>query len=147
MEVILTQEVRPLGLAGQKVSVKDGYARNFLMPRGLAVPADRGADSASRARLNANLRSAELAKEKAVEIAAKLETTTCRFSLSSGEQGKLHGAVTASDIARELQNQGISIEKHQIQLDGPLSQLGEHPVLVRLHPEVKATVKVLLLKA
>jgi len=147
MEVILTQEVRPLGLAGQKVSVKDGYARNFLMPRGLAVPADRGADSASRARLNANLRSAELAKEKAVEIAAKLEETTCRFSLSSGEQGKLHGAVTTSDIARELQKQGISIEKHQIQLEGPLSQLGEHPVPVRLHPQVKATLKVLLLKA
>jgi large subunit ribosomal protein L9 len=147
MEVILTQEVRPLGLAGQKVSVKDGYDRNFLMPRGLAVPADRGADSASRARLNANLRSAELAKEKAVEIAAKLEETTCRFSLSSGEQGKLHGAVTASDIARELQKQGISIEKHQIQLEGPLSQLGEHPVPVRLHPGVKAAVKVLLSKA
>ena len=147
MEVILTQEVRPLGLAGQKVSVKDGYARNFLMPRGLAVPADRGADSASRARLNANLRSAELAKGKAVGIAAKLEETTCRFSLSSGEQGKLHGAVTTSDIARELQKQGISIEKHQIQLEGPLSQLGEHPVPVRLHPQVKATLKVLLLKA
>ena len=145
MEVILTQEVRPLGKAGQKVSVKDGYARNFLMPRGLAVPADPGADSAARARVNAQMRSAEMAKGKAAEIAGKLAAITCRFFLAAGEQGKVHGAVTTSDIAKELQKQGISIEKHQIQLEGPLSQLGEHPVPVRIHPEVKAVVKVLLL--
>ena len=145
MEVILTQEVRPLGKAGQKVSVKDGYARNFLVPRGLAVPADAGADSAARAKANAQLRSAEMAKGKAAELAGKLAGITCRFFLSAGAQGKVHGAVTTSDIAKELRKQGISIEKHQIQLQGPLSELGEHPVPVRLHPEVKATVKVLLL--
>jgi large subunit ribosomal protein L9 len=147
MEVILTREVRSLGSAGQKVSVKDGYARNFLMPRGLAVPAGAGADSAARARLNANLRSAEMAKEKAVELSLKLAEAVCRFPMAAGEQGKLHGAVTASDIARELRKQGIELEKHQIHLEGPLAQLGEHPVPVRLHPEVKAAVKVILSKA
>ena len=145
MEVILTQEVRPLGKAGEKVSVKDGYARNFLIPRGLAMPAGAGADSATRARVNAQLRSAEMAKGKAAELGRKLAEIICRFPMSAGEQGKVHGAVTASDIAKELQKQGIPIEKHQIHLEGPLSQLGEHPVPVRLHPEVKATVKVLLL--
>jgi len=136
-----------LGKAGQKVSVKDGYARNFLMPRGLAVPAGAGADSAARARLNANLRSADLAKEKAEGLAAKLAEVVCRFPMAAGEQGKLHGAVTASDIARELEAQGIELEKHQIHLEGPLAQLGEYPVPVRIHPQVKAVVKVLLLKA
>lgn len=147
MEVILTQEVRSLGVAGQKVSVKDGYARNFLMPRGLAVPVSPGADSAMRARLSANLRSAEMTKEKAVELSLKLAEVVCRFPMAAGEQGKLHGAVTASDIARELKAQGIEIEKHQIHLEGPLAQLGEHPVPVRLHPGVKAAVKVILSKA
>ena len=145
MDVILTQEVRPLGKAGQKVSVKDGYARNFLVPRGLAVFADPGADAASRARVNAQTRSAEMAKGKAVEFAAKLAQTPCRFFLAAGEQGKVHGAVTTADISKELKKQGISVEKHQIQLESPLSQLGEHPVPVRLHPEVKAVVKVSLL--
>ncbi len=147
MEVILLQEVRPLGKAGQRVSVKDGYARNFLMPRGLAVPAGPGTDSAARARLNANLRSAEMAKSKAVELSLKLAEVVCRFPMAAGERGKLHGAVTASDIARELRKQGIELEKHQIHLEGPLAQLGEHPVPVRLHPEVKAAVKVVLSKA
>ena len=147
MEVILLQEVRALGKPGQRVSVKDGYARNFLMPRGLAAPVSQGVDSAAKARLNAALRSAEMVKAKAVELSEKLAGVVCRFPMAAGEQGKLHGAVTASDIARELQNQGIELEKHRIHLEGPLAHLGEYPVPVRLHPEVKAAVKVILSKA
>ncbi len=146
MEVILLQEVRALGKPGQKLSVKDGYARNFLIPRGLAAPATPGAGSAAESLQNARLRSLEMAKEKAEELARKLEQATCRFSVSAGDQGKIHGSVTASDIAEELDKQGIPLEKHQIQLERSLTHLGEFAVPVRLHPEVKAAVRVILEK-
>ena len=147
MEVILLQEVRPLGKAGQKISVKDGYARNFLIPRGLAAPATRSAGAAADSLVKARLRSAEMAKEKAEELARKLSEAACRFTVSVGEQGKLHGSVTASDIVEELRKQGIPLEKHQIQLERSLTHLGEVAVPVRLHPEVKASARVLLVKA
>ena len=147
MEIILTQDVQALGKAGQRITVKDGYARNFLIPRGRAVPASPGAGSAAEVRRNTLIRSAEWAKAKAEELARKLAGAACGFAVSVGDQGKLHGAVTASDIVRELGRQGIPLEKHQIQLDRSLTQLGEHPVPVRLHPDVKASVRVILTKA
>ena len=146
MEVILTREVRSLGVAGQRISVKDGYARNFLIPRNLAVPASRGADSAAQSRANAQMHTAELARRKAAELGHRLEEAVCRFPMSVGEQGKLHGSVTGSDIIEELRKQGIALEKHQVHLERSLAQLGETAVPVRLHPEVKAAVRVILVK-
>ena len=144
MEIILVQDVASLGLAGQKVSVKDGYARNHLIPMGLAVTAGPGAGSAAQARRGAQLRSAEAARKKAEEFGRRLAQTICKIPVSVGEQGKLHGAVTAADIAEALQKQGIVLEKHQIQMERSLSQLGEHEVPVRLHPDVKVTLRVTL---
>ena len=146
MEVILLQEVKQLGKPGQKVSVKDGFGRNYLIPRGLAVAATQGAGTAAHARGAAQLRAAEMAKEKAAELGRRLAQAQCEIAVSVGEQGKLHGAVTASDVVEALEKQGITLEKHQIQMERSLTHLGEYPVSVRLHPEVKATLRVLLTK-
>ncbi len=147
MEVILLKQVPALGKAGQKLNVKDGYARNFLIPRGLAVPATGGADAHAESLRNAQLRTAELAKAKAEETGRKLAGATCSFAVQVGKQGKLFGSVTATDIARELETQGIRVEKHQIQLERPITQLGAVSVPVRLHPEVKTAVKVVVSQA
>ena len=147
MEVLLLQEVHRLGKAGQKVSVKDGYGRNFLIPRGMAVAATHGAGSAAKGRIAAQLRTAEMAREKAAELGRKLAEATCAIAVSVGEQGKLHGAVTASDVAKALEKQGIALEKHQIQMERSLTHLGEYPIQVRLHPEIKAILRVVLTKA
>lgn len=144
MEVLLTQEVSRLGKAGQKVNVKDGFGRNYLIPRGLAVAAGRGAGSAAQARGAAQLRAAAMVKEKAAELGRRLAEARCDISVSVGEQGKLHGSVTPSDVVEALEKQGIAIEKHQIQMERPLTHPGEYPIVVRLHPEVKATLRVVL---
>ena len=141
------KEVERLGKAGQKVSVKDGYARNFLFPRGLAVAATRGAGRSAQAKLAAQIRVAEVAIQKAGDLARRLEEISCTIPVRVGEQGKLYGAVTAGDIVRALQRQGISVERQQIQLGGSLTQLGEVQVPVKLHPEVKAFIKVVVTQA
>ncbi len=147
MKVILTQEVSRLGKAGQKVSVKDGFGRNYLIPRGLAVAETRGAGTVAQARSAAQLRAAEMLKEKAAELGRRLAEAHCAIAVSVGEQGKLHGAVTAADVAEALEKQGITLEKHQIQMERSLTHLGEYPIQVRLHPEVKATLRVILTQA
>lgn len=147
MDVILLKQVPALGKAGQKLAVKDGYARNFLIPRGLAVAADAGATSAAKAQANAQQRAAEQAKSKAEETALRVADLVCSFSMQVGQQGKLFGSVTAADIARELQGLGLDVEKYQVQLDRPITQLGTVSVPLKLHPEVKAAVKVAVLQA
>jgi len=147
MEVVLLQEVPRLGKAGQKLSVKDGFGRNYLIPRGLAVAASRGAGSAAHARGAARLRAAEIVREKAAQLGRRLAEARCEIAVSVGEQGKLHGSVTTSDVVEALEKQGITLEKHQIQMEHPLTHPGEYPISVRLHPEVKATLRVVLTQA
>ena len=147
MDVILLKDVGRLGKAGQKVSVKDGYARNFLLPQQLAVAATRTAGAAAQARLAAQIRTAEIAIQKAEELSRRLSEVSCTIPVRVGEQGKLYGAVTAGDIVQILQREGIRLERRQIQLGGSLTQLGEVQVPVKLHPEVKAFVKVVVTKA
>ncbi len=141
-EVILLADVARLGSAGQKASVKNGYARNFLFPQGLAVPATAGSNTQQQQRRQAQLRAAQAQKERALELARRIEAALCTIPAAVGAQGKLHGAVTAADIAEALRSQGIELEKHQIEMERPLTQLGEFPVPVRLHPDVRASVRV-----
>jgi len=142
MDVILRQDVDNLGSAGAVVTVKDGYARNFLLPRGLAYQATAG----NRKRLEAE--HASRAKRHAVEVtdmqalAAKLEPLSLTFTMKAGEGDKLFGSVTAADIAEQLKAQGFTIEKKQVELHEPLKALGVYKVPVRLHPEVKPEVRV-----
>ena len=142
MEIILLSDVARLGSAGQKVTVKGGHARNFLFPRGLAVPATAGSNAQQQQRQRAQLRAVQAQKEKAQALARQLEAARCTIAAAVGAQGKLHGAVTAADIAEALRQQGIELDRHQIDLERPLTQVGEFPVEVRLHPDVRASVRV-----
>lgn len=145
MKIILLQDVDRLGKAGEKVTVKDGYGRNFLVPRGLAISATRGAGAQAQASQAAKARSLQTQKEKAEELAGRLSQVCCEISVAVGKQDKLHGSVTGSDIARALSAQGFSVEKHQIKLDRPLTHLGQVEVPLRLHPQVRAAVRVSVL--
>ena len=146
MDIILLRDVEHLGKEGAVVAVKRGYARNFLLPRGLCVvssPSSRAqfeALKAARARQGARL------KAQATELAVRLDGITCTFRLGAGDSGKLHGAVTAGDIVEFLEAKGISLERRQLLLEGPLTQLGVTPVSVKLHPEITVTLKVQLLR-
>ena len=141
MEIILTQDVSPLGKAGQKVTVKDGYARNFLFPKGLALSATAGVRTQMEALRAAQIRQSEMQEARAQELASRVGKVSCTIQVPVGEQGKLHGAVTSGDILNALKGQGLVLEKHQIILDSPIHSLGEFEVPIRLHPRVSVSIK------
>ncbi|MBI3318096.1 MAG: 50S ribosomal protein L9 [Candidatus Omnitrophica bacterium] len=142
MQVILAQDVERLGKAGQILTVKDGYARNFLIPKGWAFPAGSGQRSQIEARLRASNRREEALQAKAKELARRIEGALCVIPAAVGESGKLHGAVTAGDILESLKGQGIPLEKHQLVLTAPIAHLGVTSLPVKLHREVTALLKV-----
>ena len=146
MEVILRQAVENLGKPGDVVKVSNGYARNFLLPRGVAFEATPG-NLKRIAQEKERLEAAENERRTAAQaLAEKLEQVSLTFSARVGEEGKLFGSVTASDIAQQLEGQGFHIEKRQIDLHEPLKTLGVFRVPVRLHAEVKPEVKVWVIK-
>jgi large subunit ribosomal protein L9 len=141
MKLILTQQVTGLGEPGDIVEVKDGYGRNFLVPRGLAMKWTRGAerqiDSIKKARSAREIASHDHAKEVADRLGALKVTLATR----AGGSGRLFGSVTAGDIATAVkQSGGPDIDKRRIEMINPIKTLGEHQVSVRLHPEVSATI-------
>jgi large subunit ribosomal protein L9 len=146
MEIILRQAVDSLGHTGDIVKVSAGYARNFLLPRGLAYEATPG----NKKRLEqerVRLEAAEGERRgKASELATRVEQVSLTFSARVGEEGKLFGSVTAADIAHELEKQGLHIEKRQIDLHEPIKALGVYRVPVRLHADVKPEVRVWVIK-
>ncbi len=143
MIVILTKDVKGTGKAGDIVKVNDGYARNMLLPKGLAKEATQG-----------NVRNLEKQKELAAEKlqeqkaaaqkqAEKLETITVEIKSKGGENGKLFGSITSKDIAEALEKQeGIKVDKKKIELASPIKQTGDTQVTVKLFPEVSAALKV-----
>lgn len=142
IEVILRDDVKALGKAGQMVRVKPGFARNYLLPQGLAYEATEG--NKKRIVAETRARTARLAAEKdgAAAFATRLGSVTLAFTSHAGEEGKLFGSITASDIADGLKAQGIEVDRRKIELDHPIKSLGEHLVPVRVHPEVQAQVRV-----
>ena len=146
MEIILRQAVENLGKPGDVVKVKAGYARNYLLPHGLAYEATPGnlkRIQQERDRLDA----AENERRGAAQgIAEKLEQVSLTFSARVGEEGKLFGSVTATDIAAQLEGQGFHIEKRQIDLHEPIKALGVYRVPIRLHADVKPEVRVWVIK-
>lgn len=147
IEVILRDDVTSLGKAGELVRVRPGYARNYLLPQGLAYEATAG--NRKRIEAETRARSARLATEKsgAEEFAARLRDTPLTLTGQAGEEGKLFGSVTASDIAEALKASGIEIDRRKIELAHPIKTLGEHVVAVRIHPEVPAEVRVTVVPA
>ena len=146
MEIILRQAVENLGKPGEVVKVKNGYARNYLLPHGLAYEATPG--NLKRIQLERDrLEAAENTRRStAQELATKLEQVSLTFSARVGEEGKLFGSVTASDIAQQLEAQGHHVEKRQIELHEPIKSLGVYRVPVRLHADVKPEVRVWVIK-
>jgi large subunit ribosomal protein L9 len=148
MEVILRQAVDKLGHPGDIVKVSAGYARNFLLPRGVAYEATDGnkkriAQEKDRLQAAENLRVAG-----AQELAARLEQVSLTFSARVGEEGKLFGSVTTADIQQQLEAQGFGmVEKRMIDLHEPIRALGVYKVPVKLHADVKPEIKVWVIKA
>lgn len=146
MEIILRQAVENLGKTGDVVNVKAGYARNYLLPHGLAYEATPGnlkRIQQERDRLEA----AESERRNTAQgLAEQLEQVSLTFSARVGEEGKLFGSVTATDIAQQLEAQGYRIEKRQIDLHEPIKALGVYRVPIRLHADVKPEVRVWVIK-
>ncbi|MBM4311000.1 MAG: 50S ribosomal protein L9 [Deltaproteobacteria bacterium] len=146
MNIILTEDVESLGSAGDLVKVKDGFARNYLIPGGKAMVATtqnvkllEHQKQLVQARLNKLKREAEL-------LARKIEEVSCTVAKQAGEEDKIFGAVTAADIQGSLAHEGIEIDRRKIQLDEPLKSLGIFTVPVKLHQEVTAQLKVWVVK-
>lgn len=146
MEIILRQDYEQLGKTGDIVKVKDGYARNYLIPKGIAYIATK--ESKKRLENEIKLRSWRLEKEKrlAEELAKKLENVSCTIPVQVGEEDKLFGSVTSQNIAEALAGQGYEVDRRKIQLDEPIKSLGIYSVPIKLHPDVTATVKVWVVK-
>ncbi len=146
MEVILRQSVDNVGHPGDIVKVSPGFARNYLLPRGLAYEATAG-NRNRIAKEAARLESAENARRGgARQIADKIEAVNLTFSARVGDEGKLFGSVTAADIAEQLVAQGIQVEKRMIDLHEPIKALGVYRVPIRLHADVQAEIKVWVIK-
>ena len=146
MEVILRQAVEKLGHPGDIVKVSPGYARNYLLPRGFAfeaTPGNRKRIERERSRLE---QAEEVRRGSAQELATKLEQVSLTFSARVGDEGKLFGSVTSSDIAHQLEAQGFAIEKRQIELHEPIRALGVYRVPIRLHADVHPEIKVWVIK-
>ncbi|PKN30530.1 MAG: 50S ribosomal protein L9 [Deltaproteobacteria bacterium HGW-Deltaproteobacteria-21] len=144
MKIILKQDVDSLGMVGQTFEVKEGYARNYLIPKGIALEATKQ-----------NIRLMESQKKSIEEkrLKAKDEAEKAKQSLSElvltiaqkvGEEDKLYGSVTSMDIADHLEKKGVALDRKRIRLDRPIKTLGEFMVPVKLHPEVTATIKVVV---
>ena len=142
MEVILREAVDNLGHPGDVVTVSPGYARNFLLPRGIAYQATAG-NKKRIAQERARLEAAESERRSAAEdVAKQLEEVSITFSARVGEEGKLFGSVTSADIAQQLEAQGYHFEKRQIDLHEPIKSLGVYRVPIRLHADVRPEIKV-----
>ncbi|MFD7748325.1 50S ribosomal protein L9 [Streptomyces sp. NPDC059698] len=143
MKIILTHEVSGLGAAGDVVDVKDGYARNYLVPRGFAIRWTKGGEK-DVAQIRRARKIHEIATiEQANEIKAKLEGVKVRLAVRSGDAGRLFGSVTPADIASAIKAAGgPDVDKRRVELGSPIKTLGGHQVSVRLHPEVAATLGV-----
>ena len=146
MEVILRQAVENLGHPGDLVKVSAGFARNYLLPRGVAVAATEG-NKKRIAQEKARLEAAEAARRQTAEgDAGAVEQISLTFSARVGEEGKLFGSVTSADIAHQLEAQGYKIEKRQIDLNEPIKALGVYRVPIKLHADVKPEIKVWVIK-
>lgn len=147
MEVILREDVKSLGRAGALVRVKPGYARNFLLPQGLAYEATEG--NKKRIAAESKARDTRLAQDRteAEKLAAALGGVAVTIAAKAGEGERLFGSVTTQDIADQLAKAGHPVDKRKIELEHPIKSLGEHTVSVRLHPEVQAHIRVTIVAA
>ena len=147
MEIILIKDVERLGKSGDQIKVKDGYARNFLIPKDFALKA-----TPHNLRIIQRGKENKIAREKneemkAVELAERLSTVSCTISMPAGEDDKLFGTVTSGHIVEALEKtEGIVLDKKKIVIPDPIKKLGVYTVFVKLHPEVSRKIKVWVIK-
>ncbi len=141
-EIILQQDVDDLGTAGEVVDVAPGYARNYLLPQGFALPATEGNLNRVREERLREERAAERVREKAESLASKLSGRSITFHERAGEGGALFGSVSVDDVVGALSDDGIEVDPDQVLLDEPIKELGVYSVAVDLHEDVKPELKV-----
>jgi large subunit ribosomal protein L9 len=144
MKVILKENVESLGKAGDTLQVSDGYARNFLVPRGLAIEASSKSMKTLEQERKHILQRVERERKKAELLVEKISGVTCTISRRVGEQDKLFGSVTTKDIEKCLTDQGIDVDRKTILLEEPIKSLGEFPVKIRLQPGITAEIMVMV---
>lgn len=145
MKVVLLADVKSQGKKGDLISVSDGYARNFLFPRGLAVEADAKAMNEIKTKEEARLHKIELEKAAARETAEKLSSVVVKLKSQAGADGKLYGSVTSKDIAEALEREhGISLDKRKIQMDGTIKAFGTYMLDVKLYPEITGKIHLVI---
>lgn len=146
IRVVLQDDVEHLGSSGDVVKVRRGYARNFLIPRGLAVPATASSLARVEELKRVAAARAEKAREEAKTIADKLETEAVKLVRAVGEDNKMFGSVTARDIEEAFAEKGIELDRKKIQLSEPIKALGLAEVPIKLHSDVTATLRVEVIK-
>lgn len=142
MKYIFLQDVKGQGKKGDIKELSDGYARNFLLPRGLAAPASEGNVKSLENQKTAEKNKKDQEKQLARQLADRIEAITLKIKVKTGGGGRLFGAITSNQVANELESQKISIDKRKIIMDDPIKILGTSEVIIKLHPEVKAVLKI-----
>ncbi len=142
MKVVLLESIEGLGTAGQEVKVKDGYARNYLVPKGLALAATDKNLKTFKDKIEASIKKEAKTKAHAEQLAADLAKVSLEFEVKVGQEGKLFGSITSANIADALNEKGYEIDKKKVVLAEPIRHVGSHTVGVRLYPEISAEVAV-----
>ena len=142
MKVLMKQDVAKIGKKGELLEVKEGYARNFLIPNGLAVEASGGAMKQHDEEKKAQDRRKAKEKEEAQEQAKKIEALSILLKHKAGEEGRLFGSITSAEIAEAVNQKGFAIDKKKIHLDEPIRLVGDYTVKIKIHPEVSADLSV-----
>jgi len=146
MEVILKEDVVSLGSRGDVVKVAEGYGRNYLLPRKLAIEASKGNKAVIEQMKAASVRRSAKEKTQAEELAKQFDGLSVSFQRKAGENDQLFGSVTSSDVADALEKKSFNVDRRKIQLHEPLRSLGEFTIPIKLHKEVTAHLKVVIEK-
>lgn len=146
MKVLLKSDVPKIGKKGELLDVKEGYARNFLIPNGLAIEATGGTMKQYEEEKKAGDRRKVKEKEDAQALASKIKALTVTLRHKAGDEGRLFGSITSAEVAEALKQKGFEIDKKQVHLDEPIRLVGKHEAKVKLHSEVTATVNVEVMK-
>lgn len=146
MKIILRESEASLGTVGDVVKVADGYARNYLIPRGMALEATKGNLKQFEAEREALVKKMQKVKGDAEQLASQIEALSLEFTRKSGEEDKLFGSVTNADLTAELKEKGFDIDKRNVVIPEPIKTLGEHKASVKLHGEVTATLSLTVSK-
>lgn len=142
MKVVLLETIDGLGEVGSEVRVKDGFARNFLIPKGKAMEATDPNLKAFRDKIKARIKKETRTKNKALMLAEKLSELNISFTVKTGKEGKLFGSITNTNIHEALQERGFDVDKKKIMLGEPIRHIGSHEVMVKLYPNVTAKLKI-----